>query len=98
MEAKREHLVRQLHLAAYLLIKGHKMVRLDPVPGHRGFVTFVFQNDPQINRDRADYFDEAESSYVPARQFSVVLASVKKQAMSAKGEMKDNGPEDDHLW
>lgn len=86
----RKHMVRQLHLAAFLVTKGHKLLHLEQSQ-QPGLVDFIFQYDTSINQDRSDYFDGNKNSLVAAREYSSVMAYLKKQAAEFKFNFKLNG-------
>jgi len=51
MEKTSEHIVRNLPLAAFLKLRGHRIIRFEPIP-RKGFCNFVFERDATIGPDR----------------------------------------------
>jgi hypothetical protein len=81
MKNPSEREIHQLHLACFLLVKGHRLLRIEPVPG-KAFSTFVFANDDKMASDRMDYFEHKTS--VDPLAFYNQLTDLKKKAMTAQ--------------
>jgi len=87
---RREHLARSLPLAAFLRLKGHSVIRFDRVPDQPRFFNFVFEAGPDIDADRAAYFNGAT---VSALEFYEAMKRLRQECKSFEASEKEK-PDD----
>ncbi len=80
--------VTQLNLAAYLVVAGHKLLRVEPMGNGRRFCQFVFERNDRIALDRMGYYDYGVN--VDARTFAEALVSLKRRAIEKLEETEAN--------
>jgi hypothetical protein len=81
--------VTQLNLAAYLVVAGHRLLRVEPMENGRRFCQFIFERDKQIALDRMGYYEY--NKHVDARTFAEELVKLKGRAIETLEENKRNG-------
>ena len=74
-----EYPVSQLNVAAFLVLAGPRLLRLEPVGNGRRFCQFVFERDSRIAEDRMRFYER--EGHVEARGLAEALANLKKTAM-----------------
>ena len=84
----KEKITHNLAVAAYLSMKGHRLLEFRPAPG-RAYPAFVFEDrgDNQIRKDQNDYFDGA---VVPAYEFYTKLYELKAKSKETN-EVSNHG-------
>lgn len=71
---RKEQRIRQLSVAAFLRMKGHAVIRFEPVPGKQ-FSDIVFEKSSTIVADQARFF---EGATVNALEYYQELTELKK--------------------
>jgi hypothetical protein len=87
-EQSAEYAVSQLNLAAFLVLAGHRLLRLEPVGNGRRFCQFIFERDSRIAEDRMRYYEGQAS--VDARGFAEALLELKRKAIRTLEEIPMN--------
>ena len=84
-----EYRVRQLNLAAYFLLVGHELVRLEPMRTATGqFCEFIFHYEPGIAMDRLAYYEH--QAQVDPRLYAETLLGLKRRAIETTEESRVN--------
>lgn len=81
--------VSQLNLAAYLVVAGHKLLRVEPMENGRRYCQFVFERNEHIALDRMAYYEHAVK--VDARTFADTLVDLKRRAIE---KLEETEPEE----
>ena len=88
----REYRVSQLNLAAFLVVAGHALLRLEPAHSGERFCEFIFDRNERIAQDRLRYYEY--QTKVDARLFAETLLDLKRRAVKTLEDQSVNDHRD----